>query len=72
MAISTSLEQLAVGGAQGCGLDSAGAVYCWGNNQNAGSTPTLFATGGTFDSIYVALNHTCGFRAGAALVTEPR
>jgi alpha-tubulin suppressor-like RCC1 family protein len=71
---------LAAGQFHTCGLDAAGAAYCWGNNGygqlgnsitigsvTANPTPEAVLGGMTFASLTGGSNHTCGLTpAGAA------
>lgn len=64
-----------------CGIDDAGAAWCWGGNgwgqmgngvlsttypYVGGSSPVAVAGGMTFEAIGAGVNHTCALSAGAA------
>jgi hypothetical protein len=62
---------VAAAGSHFCGLDLAGAAYCWGNNANGQlgigtvgggiyTTPQRVQGGYTFESLAAGLAHTCG------------
>lgn len=66
---SVRFVQLAVGGYVSCGLDAAGAAWCWGQgsagaNGQAGyaavNVPTPVATGVRFSTLAAGRWHTCG------------
>src|SRR5205823_5331308 len=53
-----------------CGVSTAGAAYCWGNDNNGGytlsSTPVAVSGGLTFASISAGYEATCGVTTGGA------
>jgi alpha-tubulin suppressor-like RCC1 family protein len=71
-----TFQRLAGHGANFCGLTTAGAAYCWGENAEGqigdGTTtnrfvPTLVSGGHTFTGITVGFEYACGLTsAGAA------
>ena len=70
-----TLSSLSAGFDHACGVTSAGAAYCWGENDDgqlgngsktASLTPIKVATNLTFRSISAGLNHSC------ALTTDGR
>ena len=78
-AVSGGLIFKAIAAAEGghaCGLTTAGAAYCWGDNSygqfgdggyTSTSSPKLVSGGLTFQAIAAGRNHTCGLTmTGAA------
>lgn len=70
-----TLSSLSAGFAHACGVASAGAVYCWGENDDgqlgngsktASLTPVKAVTNVTFRSVSAGLDHSC------ALATDGR
>src|SRR5262245_49024295 len=70
-----TLSSLSAGFDHACGVTSAGAAYCWGENDDgqlgngsktASLTPVKVATNLTFRSVSAGLNHSC------ALATDGR
>jgi alpha-tubulin suppressor-like RCC1 family protein len=73
--IDFPLSVVDAGGEHSCGVDAAGAAYCWGANGSGqignGATvdvnkPTAVGGGLVFTSITTGLVHSCGLVAGAA------
>jgi alpha-tubulin suppressor-like RCC1 family protein len=74
-AVNLTLKLLALGGdVNTCGLDAAGAAYCWGNNSfgqlgngvksNAAQPQPVAVTGGsTFASLVLGRTFVCGLDA---------
>lgn len=69
-------EQVATGGAFACGLDAAGAAWCWGSNTDGGfgdgtttgsNVPVPAASGRRFTRIAAGARHACGIAVGGAL-----
>jgi alpha-tubulin suppressor-like RCC1 family protein len=60
---------IAAGSTHSCGVSSAGAAYCWGNNQGYqlgrygttfhNPTPTAVLGNLTFTSVYAGIDHSC-------------
>ena len=73
---AVKFTSLTAGNAHTCGLTSAGAAYCWGNNGSGRlgdnttterHTPTAVSGGLTWSSLSAGASHTCGLTtAGAA------
>lgn len=59
-------EEVVGGGGHTCGLDSAGAAYCWGG-ASEDSVPKKLGGGLTFRSIFAGSNDTCGISGQDAL-----
>jgi hypothetical protein len=69
-------ETITAGYGHSCGLTTAGAAYCWGDNGSGqagdGSTgtalltPVAVAGGLTFEQLSAGLLHTCGLTAAGA------
>jgi alpha-tubulin suppressor-like RCC1 family protein len=60
---------LGLGGSHGCGISSAGQLYCWGNDSDgqaagAGRSPTSVSTETDWSRVRAGESHTCGIRSG--------
>jgi alpha-tubulin suppressor-like RCC1 family protein len=67
---------VSAGHAHTCGVTSAGAAYCWGDNSDrelgdgttaSSTTPMPVAGGLTFKTVNAGFSHTCGVTATGAL-----
>ncbi|HUF66464.1 MAG TPA: hypothetical protein VMM17_10875 [Gemmatimonadaceae bacterium] len=72
-----TFQSVGAGRLHSCGVTTAGAAYCWGNNpggqlgdgtsQRASNVPVAVSGGLTFQSVDVGRDHVCGITtAGAA------
>ena len=57
-------ETLGVGNSNGCGVNGAGVVSCWGDNTYGQSTPPP----GTFASLSGGEYHMCGLTTDGAAI----
>jgi alpha-tubulin suppressor-like RCC1 family protein len=65
-------QGIAIGIGHTCGVDSDGALYCWGNNEygqlgdgtiESKLTPTLVATGDDWQSVIAGDRHSCAIKS---------
>lgn len=69
VAHGNALHGIALGRAHGCGLDSLGAAWCWGDNRlgqlgdggtRRAEAPRRIARGPRFEMLALAGDHSCG------------
>ncbi|MGH7569479.1 MAG: RCC1 domain-containing protein [Gemmatimonadales bacterium] len=75
VSVTLSFASVSAGEEYTCGVTTAGAAYCWGDNQYGQlgdgtttdrSTPVLVSGGLSFTSVSAGLNHTCAVSTGGA------
>ena len=75
VSVGINLTAVVAGRRHSCGVTSAGAAYCWGENVSGqlgdgtttnSLTPVAVAGGHTFATLSPFLDHTCGLTTGGA------
>src|SRR5690349_21147033 len=67
-------KSISVGGSHACGIDTSGALYCWGSDDhgqlgnsatfNSKTTPNRVGSSSGWTVVSAGGSHTCGIRSG--------